>query len=121
MRKVVLTVKDEICRANGKDVNATELLTVMTHYGTVEDYEKAVGTTVAEYQTTIDSLNTQYAAIADQKLTEDEIKLINSYRQLKGALKQTYEAENTALKNQLQAEKSIHENCLRQIAAILGK
>ena len=36
MRKVVLSIKEDTCQENGKDVNATELLKVMSHYGTVE-------------------------------------------------------------------------------------
>lgn len=121
MRKVVFTIKDEVCQANGKDVNATELLTVMTKFGSIEDYDKATANERAEYQGTIDSLNRQIAEIANQKLTTDEIQLVNQYRALKTEVGKTYEKRIVTLENQLAADRTMHENVIRQISAVLGK
>ena len=86
MNKVVLTIKDDICAKNGKDVNATELLTVMSHYGTVEAYDEVVAKDRAEYQATIDNLSAQLNAIKEQELTVDEIKMVKAYRENKSAV-----------------------------------
>ena len=86
MKKVVLTIKDDVCAKNGKDANATELLTVMSHYGTVESYDAVVAKDKAEYQATIDNLNAQLTAIKEQELTVDEIKMVKAYRENKSAV-----------------------------------
>lgn len=86
MKKVVLTIKDDVCAKNGKDANATELLTVMSHYGTVEGYDAVVAKDKAEYQATIDNLNAQLTAIKEQELTVDEIKMVKAYRENKSAV-----------------------------------
>ena len=86
MKKVVLTIKEDVCVKNNKDVNATELLNVMAHYGTVETYESATAKDKAEFQATIDSLNNQLNDIKEQELTVDEIKMVKAYRENKSAV-----------------------------------
>lgn len=86
MKKVVLTIKEDVCVKNNKDVNATELLNVMAHYGTVETYEAATAKDKAEFQATIDSLNKQLNDIKEQELTVDEIKMVKAYRENKSAV-----------------------------------
>lgn len=83
MKKVVLTIKEDICEKNGKDPNATELLSVATHYGSVEDFSVAVDKVKGEYQATIDNLSNQLASIKEQELTPDEIEMVKAYRKNK--------------------------------------
>ena len=97
MKKVVLTIKDEICAKNGKDPNATDLLNVMSHYGTVEAFESAFAKEKAEYQTTIDGLNSQLNAIKEQELTADELHMVKAYRQNKNAVIAACEAKINAM------------------------
>ena len=104
MKKYVFTIKDDVCAANGKDVEATELLQKMKLWGDVEDYEKAIAAVRAEYQVTIDNLKAQNDAIKDQELTDDEIALLNSYRACKKATGDAYQARINAL------EKHIEDN-----------
>lgn len=86
MKKVVLTIKEDVCQKNGKDVNATDLLNVMAHYGTVEDFDTALAKEKSESQATIDGLNAQLNAIKEQELTVDEIKMVKAYRENKMAV-----------------------------------
>ena len=72
MAKYVLTIKEDVCKANGKDINAVELLKVMAHYGEVQTFEKLVANEVAPLQETIDNLVKQIDAIQDQNLTDDD-------------------------------------------------
>lgn len=120
MKKVVLTIKEDVCVKNNKDVNATELLNVMAHYGTVETYEAATAKDKAEFQATIDSLNNQLNAIKEQELTVDEIKMVKSYRENKSSVVSAYVAEAEQYKSQLQAVKNEHEQRVAKLKAILG-
>lgn len=119
MKKVVLTIKDDVCAKNGKDVNATELLTVMSHYGTVESYDSVVAKDKAEYQATIDNLNAQLNAIKEQELTVDEIKMVKAYRENKSAVVAEYVAEAETYKSQLNAIKTEHEQRVARLKALL--
>lgn len=120
MKKYVFTVKDDVCTANGKDVNATKLLEIMRTYGTVEDYEAHVKALKDEYQASLDSVVAQNEAIKEQNLSADEVELLNKYRVLKAAAVQKHVVENGTLKKQL--EDIAAENELRndKIAELLG-
>ena len=120
MKKVVLTIREDVCAKHNKDVNATELLGVMSHYGTVEDYDTALAKNNAEYQSNIESLNAQLNAIKEQELTVDEIKMVKSYRENKSSVVSAYVAEAEQYKSQLQAVKNEHEQRVAKLKAILG-
>ena len=83
MKKYVFTIKDDVCIANGKDIEATELLAKMRLWGEVEDYDKAISAVKAEYQTTVDNVTAQYNAIKDRELTDDDIVWLNFIRERK--------------------------------------
>ena len=121
MQKYVFTVMDDVCQANGKDVNATELLSKLRLYGKVEKYEEVVARNNKEYEDVIASLNAAYDAIAAQNLTSDEIAMVNTYRANKEEISKSYVAENNVLKNELASIKAKQENILRQIQTIIGK
>lgn len=86
MKKYVLTIDEATCSKNNKDVNAKELLNVMGHYGTVENYETVEARVVAEHQKVNAELHAQLNAIKDQELTVDEIKMVKAYRENKSAV-----------------------------------
>lgn len=119
MKKYVFTIKDDVCAANGKDIEATELLEKMKLWGDVEDYEKAVATVRAEYQATIDGLNSQLAAIKSQELTDDEINLLNAYRACKKATGDAYQARITELEKKLDEDRATYLKKAEQISLLL--
>lgn len=121
MKKYVFTIKDDVCAANGKDVEATELLAKMLLWGTVEEYEKATNAIRAEYQATIDGLTNQLGAIKEQELTEDEITLLRAYRACKQSNGDKYLARINDLEAQLGEISADHQKRLSQIAAILAQ
>lgn len=121
MKKVVLTIKDDVCAANGKDVNATELLEKMKLWGEVTDFNKETAALSAEYQASIDSLAAQLNAVKAQELTSDELALIGSYRECKTEIGEKYQVRIDALEGQLEDIKSEEENRLAQIMDILTK
>ena len=83
MEKYILTIDEATCAKNNKDVNATELLNVMTHYGTVEKYETVEAKVVAEHQRVNAELHKQLNDIKEQKLTPDELEMVKAYRKNK--------------------------------------
>ena len=121
MKKYVFTIKDDVCAANGKDLEATELIAKMKLWGDVEDYEKAISSVRAEYQASLDNLNAQLTAIKEQELTEDEISLLNAYRACKTRNADRFQVRIDALELQLDDIRSENQKRLEQIAQILAQ
>ena len=120
MKKYVFTVKDDVCALNGKDINATELLEVMKHYGSVEDFEKVFASVKAEYQETVDSLTAQNDAIKAFNLSNDEYELIKAYRSCRAVISAGYESRIETLETQLDDIRTEEQTRLEKIMAILG-
>ena len=120
MKKVVLTIKEDVCAKNNKDVNATELLNVMSHYGVVETYESATAKDRAESQSTIDGLKKQLEDIKEQELTDDEINIIRAYRAVKNSVVAKYTAENENLRESLRKADEKAKDMSRKICETLA-
>lgn len=120
MKKFVFTIDEATCNANGKDANASELLAVMSKYGTVEDYEMVTAQAKNEYQRIIDNVTVQYNAIKEQKLTVDEVDMLRAYRNGKTASNKVYIDENNALRNELNNVKATNQKVVDNIKALLG-
>lgn len=115
MKKLVFTIKDDVCTANAKDVNATRLLEVMKGYGTVEDFDTVTAQMRAEYQTTLDNVVAQNEAIKQQNLSEEEIAIVNTYRAQRAKAVQGYKDENAGLRQTLADVKAKHEATIELI------
>ena len=120
MKKYVFTVKEDICNANNKDINATELLSIMSHYGTVVDYDKDTAVVKAEYQAAIDNLNVQLSAIKDQELTVDEIAMIKAYRDAKNSVIVQYTDTIKTYEGTLNNLRTEFENRIAKIREVVG-
>lgn len=121
MKKVVFTINDAVCTANGKDINATELLAKMANYGTVVDYDREVASLKAEYQNTINGLTAQNASLKDHNLTPDELIMLRAYRDSKAQIVADYEDTIAKCEAQLQAVKIEAEDRLNKIRSFLGE
>lgn len=120
MKQYTLTIKDDICAANGKDPEATELLAKMKLWGEVTDFERSVAAVRAEYQGVINNLTAQVAAIKAQELTEDEIALLNSYRACKKSTGDQFQARINALEQQLDEISTGYQRKIAQISELLN-
>lgn len=120
MRKYVFTIKEDVCIANGKDVEATELLSKMRLWGDVEDYDRAISAVKAEFQDIVDKLSTQLTDIKDQELTVDELRLLLAYRENKSAVVAQYVDEAESYKAELAVIKSEFERKVSMLKAVLG-
>lgn len=120
MRKYVFTIRDDVCTANGKDIEASELLAKMKLWGDVEDYDRAISAVKAEYQSNIDNLAEQVTAIKEQELTADEFRMVEAYRSNKAEVVSQYVAEAEAYKSELSGIKSEFERKISTLKAVLG-
>jgi hypothetical protein len=121
MKKLVLTIKDDVCLANGKDVNASRLIEVARTYGTVEEFDSVVAQIRAEYQTTLDNVVAQNEAIKAQNLTDEEIAIVNAYRTQRAKAVKVYQDENAGLKQTLEDVKTEHERTIDLISNVINK
>lgn len=121
MKKYVFTVKDDVCLANGKDVNATHVLEVMKTYGAVEDYDTVIAKIKAEYQETLDNVVAQNEAIKHQNLSDEEIAIVNEYRKQRAKAVQVYIEENANLNKTLEEVKVEHEKTIEMISNVINK
>lgn len=120
MKKVVFTIKDDVCLRNGKDAaKQAELLTVLTHYGVVEDFDRVMASAQADWQRALNEMTAQYNAIAEQKLTADELAMVKAYRENKSAVVSEYIVEADSYKQQLSAIKTEHEARVAKLKALL--
>lgn len=121
MKKFVLTIKDDVCLQNGKDVNATELLKVMRTYGAVVDFDTEVAQIKAEYQKTLDNVVAQNEAIKQQNLSEEEIAMVNAYRTQRAKAVKVYIDENAKLTKTLEDVKTEHARTIELISNVINK
>lgn len=121
MKQYVFTMKDDVCTLNGKtDAQKEEVLKVLTHYGTVEDYDNVVANERAKYQSVIDNQTKQIEAIKEQDLTVDEMKIVKIYRECKQSNDAQHLARINELVCQLETVKTENDRRNAQIKAILG-
>jgi hypothetical protein len=114
-------MKDDVCTLNGKtDAQKEEVLKVLTHYGTVEDYDNVVANERAKYQSVIDNQTKQIEAIKEQDLTVDEMKIVKIYRECKQSNDAQHLARINELVCQLETVKTENDRRNAQIKAILG-
>ena len=102
MKKIVLTIQEDVCVANGKDVNATDLITAMKKWGTIEDYDDCIADVKKEYQANLDNTLKQYNEIKEQKLTPDELALVIAHRSAVQNSLKGVQAENAKCKAELE-------------------
>ena len=107
MKQFVFTMMDDVCTANNKtEAQKQEVLKVLTHYGSVEDYDTVVAAERARYQAVIDNQTKQIEGIKDQDLTQDEMAMVKAYR--------------IAVSGVVAQHKAVEEECRKTIATLEG-
>lgn len=101
MKKVVFTVKDDVCARNGKDPNATDLFAVMGHYGTIESYDTVIAKVAAEQNSIIVGLNQKISSMEQSSAAEAELPVLRAIRDLVDASVSIVKDENAQLKESL--------------------
>lgn len=107
MKKIVLTIQEDVCVANGKDVNAIDLISAMKKWGTIEDYDDCIADIKKEYQANLDNTLKQYNEIKEQKLTPDELALVIAHR--------------TAVQNSLKGVQAENAKCKAELERIVAE
>jgi cell shape-determining protein MreC len=120
MKKVVLTIKDDVCARNGKDANATELLSVASKYGTVEDYDTVIAKEKAELVAIINGLNAKLDTIAEYNVSETELPVLKAHRTSVETSVGVVKTENEHLKDSLKKADEKAKNMSKAITETLN-
>lgn len=122
MKQYVFTMKDDICNANGKtEAQRADVLKVLTHYGTVEEYDQVVASERAKYQLVIDNQTKQIEAIKDQELTDDEISMVKAYRMAKSGVVAKHEAVEQECRATIHKLEETLNSFKSKIIAVVGE
>ena len=121
MKKVVLTIMDNVCAANGKDVNATELINVMKLWGKVTPFDEEVEKERAEWQKVVDDLNAQLNTSKAHEAATGEMVILNAIREYMAKIGADYETRIGALEGQLEDIRVEEQSRVEQIMALLTK
>lgn len=107
MEKIVFTIKEDVCVANGKDAHAADLIAAMKKWGVVENYDDCIADIKKEYQANLDNVVKQYNEIKEQKLTPDELALVMAHR--------------TAVQNSLKGVQAENAKCKAELERIVAE
>lgn len=119
MAQFVLTIKEEICTAHGKDVKATELLKVMAHYGLVEDYNTVIERETAPLKATINDLVKQNEAIKEFALDDFDLTILRAARQAMSKELDGKDVQISALTQELKKVVDFHEKKHQELTAFV--
>ena len=89
------------CARNGKDPNATELFSVMNHYGTVESFDTVMARATAEQNAIINGLNQKIAVMEDNSVTDLELPALKALRDVVATSVNVVKDENVKLRDDL--------------------
>lgn len=120
MKKVVFTVKDDVCARNGKDPNATELFTVMGHYGTIESYDTIIARATAEQNAIINGLNQKISVMEENSVTDLELPALKALRDVVATSVNVVKDENAQLKEGLRKAEERSKNLTIAIGETLA-
>lgn len=122
MKKIVLTIREDVCAANGKtDDNIVRLTEVMRGYGTLKDFDAETAEVRAEYQDNLNKLTAQLNAIRANALTDDEIRILNHYRECKAVICAEKDAEIAKRDNIIEEAKTKMKNIIEKVVAAVGE
>ena len=122
MKVFVFTLKEDVCSANGKtEAQKQEMLTVLSHYGTVEDFDAVMNNERAKYQSVIDNQRKQLEAIKDQELTDDEIAMVKAYRMARSGVVAKHEAVEQECRQTIAKLEDTLSQFKTKIAAVIGE
>jgi hypothetical protein len=120
MKKIVITIQDDICAKNGRDPEATALIEAARSFGKVEPWETAIAAEKATYQAVINNLRTEMEAISENSVTPEELEVLRVIRRKTANETAHYEAVIAERDAQLKSIQAENENRNAQIKSILG-
>jgi hypothetical protein len=113
---------DDVCTLNNKtEAQKQEVLKVLTHYGTVEDYDTVVASERAKYQAVIDNQTKQIEAIKDQDLTTDEMAMVKAYRVAVSGVVAEHKAVEAECRKTIDTLESTLTQFKNKIIAVVGE
>lgn len=104
-----LTVTPDVCKANGKDVNAVELLRAMATYGKVEKLSDVIARATAPLKQTIDNLVKRIDSIEEQELDNFDMDVLRVVRQIRKKELEGKDVQIAELTQELKSVVEFHE------------
>lgn len=122
MKQFVFTMLDDVCTENNKtEAQKQEVLKVLTHYGSVEDFDTVLASERAKYQTVIDNQTKQIEAIKDQDLTADEMAMVKAYRIAISGVVAQHRAVEAECRKTIETLESTLTQFKNKIIAVVGE
>jgi hypothetical protein len=120
MKKIVITIQDDVCVKNGRDPEATALIEAAKSFGKVESWDSAILAEKTQYQASLDNIRKNLESIKDFGVTEAELEVLKVLRKKSAAEAAAFEKTIADRDAQLNAIKVESENRVAQIRAIYG-
>jgi F0F1-type ATP synthase delta subunit len=131
MKDIVIHVCESVCAAHNRDPEAKTLIEVAQSFGSVESLESALSNAKAQWQAEMNKLMAQHNAevaelrnalnaIAENKVTAPELKILRLIREKSALEAAAFEKDIQARDDLLRATRSDYEAKAAQIRALLG-
>lgn len=120
MKKLVITIQDDVCAKNNRDPEGTALIEAAKSFGKVELWEDAIAAEKKEYQHVIKNLTDQVEAITEHGVTPMELEVLRAVRKKSATETAEFKATIAERDAQLLAVQTENENRNAQIKSILG-
>lgn len=122
MKQFVFTMMDDVCSQHNKtEAQKQEVLKVLTHYGSVEDFDTVLANERAKYQAVIDNQTKQIEAIKDQDLTDDEMSMVKAYRVAKSGVVAQHKAVEADCRKTIATLEETLTHFKNRIIAVVGE
>lgn len=119
-KKIVLTIREDIYLSNDKtEAQASELLNVISRYGTIEDFDSVVAVKLKEKEEIISNLGKQLEEVKDRAVTDGEVLALKAIREDKRKAVAEKEARIGTLEKALTEVDQQYKSTLRKIKSVI--
>jgi hypothetical protein len=119
-KKIVLTIREDIYLSNDKtEAQASELLNVISRYGTVEDFDSVIAVKLREKEEIISNLGKQLEEVKDRAVTDGEVLALKAIREDKRKAVAEKEERIGTLEKALTDVTEQHRSTLRKIKSVI--
>lgn len=102
MRKLVVTIEDDVCLKNNKtDAMQADLLRKIAEYGTIEEYSSHIAKHDAEWQAKLNNMTAQYNGIVEYGVNDTELAVLKALRVAVDKSVQVSEAKCSVMEGKL--------------------
>lgn len=102
MRKLIITIEDDVCLRNGKtETMQADLLRKIAEYGSIEDYAQHIAKYDAVWQAKLDNMTAQYNGVIEYGVNDTELAVLRALRVAVDKAVQVSEAKCSVMEGKL--------------------